>query len=172
MRSAASSLMRWHRPSVARLGPPRCHGNAVGSSRLVSSSSLSASSAPPLPPSVRRLPREDVSDGPTYVIDIGAARVAHLRFLAFHGCGTRFTVLYKEMDAVDKDAGATSSGGLGTAAAVAAGDGTEGGFDAGELESSPAKKGKSKAKGKGDTGKKGVGGSSQRWSVRLVGPDG
>ena len=82
---------------------------------------------------VRRLPREAASHGPTYAIpltgadDDGKGRrpegaVAHLRFLAYHGCGRRFTVLYKEAvparthedDEADDDDG--------------------GGFDAGELE--------------------------------------
>ena len=60
-----------------------------------------ASSAPSekLPESckVRRLPRANMYDGPTYAIDIGPERQAHIRFLAVHGCGKRFPVLYGEV---------------------------------------------------------------------------
>ena len=48
--------------------------------------------APP-PPGVTRLPRERASHGPTYAF--GAAGT-HMRFLAFHGCGARFTVLLRD----------------------------------------------------------------------------
>jgi hypothetical protein len=42
---------------------------------------------------VTRLPRERASHGPTYAF--GAAGTK-LRFLAFHGCGARFTVLLRD----------------------------------------------------------------------------
>ena len=45
------------------------------------------------PPGVTRLPRERASHGPTYAF--GAAGT-HMRFLAFHGCGARFTVLLRD----------------------------------------------------------------------------
>jgi hypothetical protein len=60
---------------------------------------------------VRPLPRLEPRDGPSYAVDVGGGAVAHLRFLAFHGCGSRFSVLWKA-DASDEG----------------------GGFDAGELE--------------------------------------
>ena len=60
---------------------------------------------------MRPLPRLEPRDGPSYAVDVGGGAVAHLRFLAFHGCGSRFSVLWKA-DASDEG----------------------GGFDAGELE--------------------------------------
>ena len=48
--------------------------------------------APP-PPGVTRLPRERASHGPTYAFGAAGTR---LRFLAFHGCGARFTVLLRD----------------------------------------------------------------------------
>jgi hypothetical protein len=99
-----------------------------------------------------------VSDGPTYAFDIGAARVAHLRFLAFHGCGTRFTVMYREMDD-----DTTHGDGNPAEAAIAATAALRVGFDVGELESARRGKGKGKTKGKGASGPDGP------WRVRLAG---
>jgi hypothetical protein len=50
---------------------------------------------------VRRLPRERTAHGPTYVFG-GTTR---LRFLAFHGCASRFTVLFRHGVGVGFDAG-------------------------------------------------------------------
>ena len=98
MRASAVSLSRlvWRRPGAwhrrASWTPLRC---TASSDR----------------PSVRPLPRLEPRDGPSYAVDVGGGAVAHLRFLAFHGCGSRFSVLWKA-DASDEG----------------------GGFDAGELE--------------------------------------
>ena len=84
-------------------------------------------------PLLRRNPRERPADGPTYSFDLDSARVAQLRFLAFHGCGTRYTVLYRECDKADEQ----PKGGVGrrgrNRAAKEVSDDV--GFDAGELES-------------------------------------
>ena len=74
--------------------------------------------APP-PPGVTRLPRERASHGPTYAF--GAAGTK-LRFLAFHGCGARFTVLLRDRPEPSE----------------------AGGFVAGELERVDSKTGDSK----------------------------
>eukprot|EP00227_Mantoniella_beaufortii_P009111 CAMPEP_0197584390 /NCGR_PEP_ID=MMETSP1326-20131121/7025_1 /TAXON_ID=1155430 /ORGANISM="Genus nov. species nov., Strain RCC2288" /LENGTH=174 /DNA_ID=CAMNT_0043148751 /DNA_START=193 /DNA_END=714 /DNA_ORIENTATION=- len=91
---------------------------------------------------MRRLPRADVGDGPTYAIDIGGApgsstsggsvppRAAHLRFLSLNPGGTRFAILYKELDATtaddDKNNNTDGSGGGG------------GSYNVGELEPAAA----------------------------------
>ena len=100
MRAAATSLAR-----VARLRVGlACRG--IPSRRISRPSFSAASSASSAPQKVvdhdvRRLPRERASHGPTYVFGTDT----RLRFLGFHGCGSRFTVLFREGADVGFDAG-------------------------------------------------------------------
>ena len=102
MRAVTASLARVAKPraGVAPRGRsascPSRRGWRTSSQRVFSSSTSDASAreddAPP-PQGVTRLPRERASHGPTYAFGAAGTR---LRFLAFHGCGARFTVLLRD----------------------------------------------------------------------------
>ena len=134
MRAVTASLARVAKPRVG-VAPrgrsascPSRRGWRTSSQRVFSSASDASSredDAPP-PQGVTRLPRERASHGPTYAF--GAAGTAEakgalrLRFLAFHGCGARFTVLLRDRPEPSE----------------------AGGFVAGELERVDSKTGDSK----------------------------
>jgi hypothetical protein len=109
MRAVTASLARVAKPraGVAPRGRsascPSRRGWRTSSQRVFSSSASDASAreddAPP-PQGVTRLPRERASHGPTYAFGAAGTPEAkgalRLRFLAFHGCGARFTVLLRD----------------------------------------------------------------------------
>ena len=109
MRAVTASLARVAKPraGVAPRGRsascPSRRGWRTSSQRVFSSSTSDASAreddAPP-PQGVTRLPRERASHGPTYAFGAAGTPEAkgalRLRFLAFHGCGARFTVLLRD----------------------------------------------------------------------------
>ena len=75
------------------------HVFAARFSSSTSDASAREDDAPP-PQGVTRLPRERASHGPTYAFGAAGTPEAkgalRLRFLAFHGCGARFTVLLRD----------------------------------------------------------------------------
>ena len=98
MRAAAASVARavWLRKHVSRRDVAR----SVWSRKQTSWCEVARASSNPQqastshPAGVLPIPiaRKHPADGPSYVVDDAGAVI---RFLAFHGCGSRFTILYK-----------------------------------------------------------------------------
>ena len=151
MRAVTASLARVAKPraGVAPRGRsascPSRRGWRTSSQRVFSSSTSDASAreddAPP-PQGVTRLPRERASHGPTYAFGAAGTPEAkgalRLRFLAFHGCGARFTVLLRDRPEPSEAGG--SSPESSSASAARAGAAIPGPRSRGVFEAPRAKK--------------------------------